>query len=228
MPPESSTLRDTSAAATSDLAASWHRAWHAVGTEPAALSSPASTALRDELVACCAEPHRGYHTLQHLRECIAGLDDVLALAGRPGEVEIALWFHDAVYDVQAHDNEARSAEWAKQAMLGAGASTEAARRVHALVMATRHDALPSSADARLVVDIDLSILGADARRFDEYEDQVRREYAWVADDVFRARRREVLQRLLGRRTLYGTTHFRDRLEQRARENLQRSLRQLES
>ena len=113
-------------------------------------------------------------------------------------------------------------------MLGAGASTEAAHRVHALVMATRHSVVPASADARLVVDIDLSILGADTGRFDEYEEQVRREYAWVADAVFRARRREVLQRLLDRRSLYGTSHFRDRLEQRARQNLQRSLRQLDS
>ena len=211
----------------SDLADSWRRAWHAVGTEPGESSSPASAALRDELVVCYAETHRSYHTLQHLRECIAGLDGVLALAGWPGEVEVALWFHDAVYDVKAHDNEARSADWAKQAMLGAGAPADAARRVHALVMATRHDAVPESADARLVVDIDLSILGADTGRFDDYEDQVRREYAWVADDVFRARRREVLQRLLDRPALYGTSHFRDRLEQRARKNMQRSLHRLD-
>jgi predicted metal-dependent HD superfamily phosphohydrolase len=212
----------------SDLAASWQRAWHALGAEPGGPTSAASAALRDELVACYAEPHRSYHTLQHLRECVAGVEEVLALAGRPGEVELALWFHDAVYDVKAHDNEARSAAWAKEAVLGAGAPAEAARRVHALVMATRHDAIPASADGRLVVDVDLSILGADAGRFDEYETQVRREYAWVADDQFRARRREVLQRLLARPSIYGTAQIRDRLEQRARANLRRSLLQLES
>ena len=213
--------------AMSDLAASWQRAWHAIGSESAAMSPPASAALRDELVACYAEPHRSYHTLQHLRECIAGLDDVLSLAAWPGEVELALWFHDAIYDVRAHDNEERSADWARAAILGAGAPADVARRVHALVMATRHDALPATPDGRLVVDIDLSILGADAARFAEYEVQVRREYAWVADEVFRVRRRAVLQRLLERPSIYGTARFRGRMEQRARDNLQRSLHQLD-
>jgi predicted metal-dependent HD superfamily phosphohydrolase len=211
----------------SDLADSWRRAWTALVAEAGEPPARPSTALRDELLARYGEPHRSYHTLQHLGECIAALDEVVALAEHPGEVELALWFHDAVYDVKARDNEARSAAWAKQALHEAGASAQAARRVHALVMATRHDAPAASADACLVVDVDLSILGADAARFDEYEAQVRREYAWVADDVFRARRRDLLRRLLQRPSIYGTPHFRDRLEHPARENLQRSLGQLD-
>ena len=209
----------------SDLAASWRRACAALDVVPA--DSPALTTLRDELVARYAEPHRRYHTLQHLGECIAAFDPVVALAAHPGEVEATLWFHDAVYDVKAHDNEVRSAAWAERALLDAGVPIEPARRVHALVLATRHDALPTSADAWLVVDIDLSILGAEPARFDEYEHQIRQEYAWVANDVFRMKRRELLLHFLNCPFLYGTAYFRGRLEHRARENLRRSVEQLE-
>ena len=209
-----------------DLAASWQRVCTALGIGRAEPTAPTQPALRDELIACYAEPQRRYHTLQHLGECIAAFDPVVALAAHPGEVEAALWFHDAVYYVHAHDNEARSAAWAEGVLVDAGVAIEAARRVHALVMATRHDALPASADARLVVDIDLGILGAAPARFDEYEVQVREEYAWVADDVFRERRRALLLRLLARPSLYGTEHFRDRLEQPARDNLRRSVDRL--
>src|SRR6185295_1221583 len=114
-----------------------------------------------------------------------------------GEVEIALWFHDAVYDVHRHDNERRSADWARDALAGAGVAATAIARVEALVMATRHaTTTPGSADEELLVDIDLAILGADAARFAEYAAQIRREYAHVADAEFRAGRSAVLAAFL--------------------------------
>ena len=98
--------------------------------------------------------------------------------------------------------------------------------MHALIMATCHAALPDSDDARLLVDIDLSILGADPERFDEYEVQVRQEYSWVPGVLFRRKRREILQGFLARPRLYETDWFEQRLEAQARSNLQRSVRRL--
>ena len=96
-----------------------------------------------------------------------------------------------------------------------------AQRVHDLVMATRHTAVPSGQDDRLLVDIDLSILGAERARFDEYEQQIRREYAYVPGFLFRRKRREILTGFLDRPAIYSTPHFHDRLEARARDNLRR-------
>jgi predicted metal-dependent HD superfamily phosphohydrolase len=125
--------------------------------------------------------------------------------------------------VHAHDNEARSADWARQALRAAGANEAAAERVHALVMATRHDAVPEGRDAELLIDIDLSILGAERARFDEYERQVGAEYAFVPDDVRLPRRRAILQRFLDRQAIYATPRMHAQLEARARVNLQRSI-----
>jgi len=199
------------------LLANWNAAWRGVGV------APADSALCIELQRRYSEPQRHYHTLQHLGECLAWFEREQSMADHPGEVAIALWFHDAIYDVHAHDNEARSAEWARSAMLAAGAQAEAAERVHALVMATRHDAVPEGRDAELLVDIDLSILGAEQERFDEYERQVHAEYAFVPDEVRLPRRRAILQRFLAREAIYATPRMHALLEARARANLARSI-----
>jgi predicted metal-dependent HD superfamily phosphohydrolase len=195
------------------LHASWAGCWQELGA-----GQPAP-ALLDELLARWSEAHRAYHTLQHLGECLDGLARERGHARRPAEVALALWFHDAIYDVQAHDNEARSADWAARALLGAGAAAEVAHRVHALVMATRHEGRPDDADARLLVDIDLAILGATPARFAEYERQIRIEYAHVAPAVFEPRRRAILERFLARDPIYATPSMRARHEAAARRNL---------
>lgn len=158
----------------------------------------AQAALQAQLLAAYAEPHRAFHTHQHLAECLDWLAEYAALAERPEEVEVALWFHDAVYDVHRHDNEAVSANWARTALLDAGAARDVAGRVEALVLATRHSIAPATSDEQLLVDIDLAILAAPPSRFAEYEAQIRREYAHVPTALFATRRGAVLRGFLDR------------------------------
>jgi hypothetical protein len=143
-------------------------------------------------------------------------------------VRLALWFHDAVHDTRAKDNEERSAELARAALRGAGVPREMVERVRRLVLATRHELPAEGADASLVVDVDLAILGAAPRRFAEYERQVRREYGWVPSADYRAARLRILRSILDRPAVYATAHFRDTLEERARANLARSVRRLDA
>jgi len=202
------------------LIRSWARAWNGLAAPGDGL------ALRDRLIAAWSEPQRRYHTLRHLGDCLALLEQALDQAEHPAEVEMALWFHDAIYELKAKDNEARSAAWAEQALSAAAVASDIRGRVSDLIMATCHDVLPVTADAKLLVDIDLSILGADAERFDEYEVQVRQEYAWVPAPLFRRKRREILMEFLARPHIYGTNWFRERFEATARANLQRSVTRL--
>lgn len=197
---------------------SWRRAWGALGAHTI------NGGLMNELVAAYSQRHRHYHTLQHLRECLAHCEAAAALALHPAEVELALWFHDAVHDPQRQDNEERSAEWAWRSILAAGCEPAVAQRVQALVLATKsHDADAADADTRLLLDIDLAILGSAPARYAEYERQVRAEYAHVADDDFRAGRSRVLSGFLARPRIYQTAVFHDALEHRARENLAQAL-----
>lgn len=200
-----------------DLNASWLRAWRGVG------ASGDGAAVFNTLVARYGEPHRRYHTLQHLAECLAAFDQARHLAAHAAEVEMALWFHDAVYDVRRSDNEEQSAQWAESALQAAGVPAPVAARVSSLVLATRHSAEPVSPDERVLVDVDLGILGSGEARFAEYERQIREEYAFVPALLFRRKRKAILQTFLQRPRIYSTPHFFAALEQAARRNLKRAI-----
>jgi predicted metal-dependent HD superfamily phosphohydrolase len=202
---------------TFELRASWDRAWKGIG------AGTDGDETYDALVARYGETHRKYHTLQHLRECLGLFESVAGLASRAAEVELALWFHDAIYEVKRADNEERSAEWAKEAVARRGASGDVALRIHSLVMVTRHTGVPTRADEQLLVDIDLSILGANEQRFAEYERQIREEYSFVPGWLFKRKRRAILRSFLDRPRIYGTQHFHDALDAAARANLRRAI-----
>ncbi|TGV76418.1 hypothetical protein EN801_037870, partial [Mesorhizobium sp. M00.F.Ca.ET.158.01.1.1] len=135
----------------------------------------------------------------------------------PEAVEAAIWFHDAIYDSRAKDNEAQSAALAEQKLAG---RTDAGRlsRVSAMILATATHQLPlfddaaATRDASLFLDMDLSILGADAVAFDAYERAVRREYGWVEEPMWRAGRGAVLKTFLARPHIFHTQEFQQRFE----------------
>lgn len=199
---------------------SWTRCWAGLGAQGDGRT------LMQRLISAYAEPQRKYHGIQHLSECLQLLEQHLDLAREPAEIEIALWFHDAIYDVKTKDNEARSAAWSATELLRAGVARERVERISQHILATRHATLPQGQDQALLVDIDLSILAAPRARFAEYEAQIREEYRWVPGFIFRRKRRGLLAELLARDPLYNTPRLRAALEDQARENLAFSLRQL--
>lgn len=174
-----------------------------------------------------AETHRHYHTAAHIDACLREFDSVRSLARSGSEVEAALWFHDVIYDTRASDNEQQSAELASRFLASSGVSPSICARVHSHILATAHKGKPVDDDARLVVDIDLSILGQDEQVYDLFERSVREEYKWVPWFLYRRKRIEILRSFLDRESIYGTERFQQRYESAARSNLERAIRALE-
>lgn len=197
----------------------WRHSWQLLGVEG---TVPELTAV----LAAWGEPQRHYHDPRHLQECLDRWAQWQDQAERPGEVALALWYHDAVYGPQDKDNELRSAAWAARAMTSAGLPSEAVDRVHRLIMATCHDGETTFPDAALVVDIDLAILGASPERFEAYDTDVRKEYAWVPGFLYRRKRRAVLQSFLDRPRIYTTELAHRELDAAARRNLAAALSRL--
>jgi len=164
-------------------------------------------------------PERYYHTLAHIGFCLQALDGVWDECEHPEEIEVALWFHDAVYDPQAQDNEARSAAWAGDVLRESEINPDAIARVENLILATAHKDPPTSPDQAWIIDIDLAILGQPETLFAEYDAAIRREYAWVGDEAYRVGRTAVLDRFLARPTIYRTSIFQQQYEAQARKNL---------
>ena len=172
------------------------------------------------------EPHRHYHNLHHVAECLREWQAVRPSCRDADAVLAAVLFHDCVYDPTRHDNEERSAEFASRELRALGYPQSFLDTASGLILATRHAAVPADPDGQTLVDIDLAILGKPREEFDAYERAIRLEYAHVPDDAFRAGRARILQGILARPSVYSTPHFRERYEQTARANLLRSLERL--
>ena len=185
-----------------------------------------NTVMFERITKAYAEPHRHYHTAAHIDACLREVDSVHSLARSGSEVEAALWFHDVIYNVRASDNELRSAEMASQFLTSAGVSSSICARVYSHILATAHKGNPIDDDARLVVDIDLSILGQAEQIYDLFERSVREEYKWVPWFLYRRKRIEILRSFLDRESIYGTEWFQQRYESAAQSNLERAIRKL--
>jgi len=182
-------------------------------------------ALFDELLARYTEAQRRYHTIEHIDSCLGWLDWYRGLAQHPERVELALWFHDAIYDPRANDNERQSAALARSHLEELGAPPAVVHDVEAHVLATeRHQS--EEPDATLLLDLDLSVLGARAPNYARFEQQIREEYGHVPEVEFAKGRIVVLRGFLGRPEIYRTPALREELETRARANLERRVVEL--
>jgi predicted metal-dependent HD superfamily phosphohydrolase len=177
--------------------------------------------LRDELLAAWDRP--GYHDLLHLTEVLDRLDRLVedGAAFDPTSVALAAWFHDAVYDGVADDEE-RSAQWAERVLPPAYAA-EVARLVR---MTAHHRPADDDAAGGALSDADLAILAAPRERYDTYAAGVRADFAEVTDADFRAGRRAVLQDLAARPHLFHSARARELWETAARANLEREISEL--
>jgi predicted metal-dependent HD superfamily phosphohydrolase len=195
----------------------WCELWRELGAQEDGLRHFHS------LTAHYSEEHRAYHNLRHIEECLGELDTALNDATDRLAVELALWFHDVIYDPHQSDNEEKSAALMLKVCAGAGIAEKTITAAHDLIMATKTHLGSGHPDIPLLIDIDLSILGKNSERFDEYERQIRQEYSWVPAELYSAKRAEILEGFLRRSTIYSHTHFQKKYEEQARNNLGASI-----
>ncbi|WP_322760598.1 hypothetical protein [Frankia sp. Cr2] len=183
------------------------------------------------------EPGRYYHTFRHISETLTALRPLVAAdrawdqpTGHAGAMSavaagrLAIFFHDAVYDTCAGDNEARSGDLAVGTLTALGCRWSVVRDVDRLVRATRTH-VSTEPDEAMVNDADLRVLARPAPAYDVYVRRVRREYGWASSEQWVAGRAAVLRALLDRR-VYATPWAYHHWESAARANLRRELADL--
>ena len=177
-----------------------------------------------------AEPGRRYHTRRHIEDCLEKLSAWPGLTSDERRVLTwAIWWHDAIYDARAPDNEARSAELAREDLPALGATPAEVDEVVRLILLTAgHAVAVGDRLGAVLVSIDLSILAAAPAGYDAYVAGVREEYAHVPEDAWQRGRGAVLQRFLDTPTLFPDPAFRAAHEPRARDNLRRELSALQA
>jgi predicted metal-dependent HD superfamily phosphohydrolase len=181
-----------------------------------------------DLLARYGEPHRRYHTAEHLAFMLGVIDQLADLAADADAVRYAAWFHDAVYIVGA-ENEELSARLAGQVLTEAGRPAALVAEVARLVRLTSaHDPRPEDRNGSVLCDADLAVLGGSPEQYRRYREQVRDEYRQVPDDRYAAGRAAILRGLLDQPRLYRTAAAHGRYERAARINLAAEIASLES
>lgn len=175
----------------------------------------------DKLTTEYASAARCYHNLSHIHSLLNLYDACEHDPARADAIRCAIWFHDGVYDTRRKDNEERSADWAAQFLQNIKAPDELIAGVRRLILATkRHEPDALDEEWRIFLDLDLAILGSEAKVYQRYAAAIRREYAWVPSFLYRRERRKILANFLDRKTIYVTATIFRQYEQQARCNLQ--------
>ena len=169
-----------------------------------------------------SEVQRHYHSIQHIVECLEHFHQIKTYLDDTLSVELAIWFHDVIYNPQAHDNEQQSADY-MQRMLENVLGAEQIAKIYVWILATQVHAPTADTDLAYLLDIDLAILASDPMRFAEYECQIQQEYAWVEPSLYVQKRQQVLRHFLETQPLYQTPFFQKRYERLAKQNLAQAL-----
>jgi len=186
-----------------------------------------------------ADPKRAYHDIQHIIEGLEAIDELVGSdilrPQLPTLLELAWWYHDAVYETKPHEptNEEASAELCLRDCreLRMSLTNEFGNYVRRLILSTSHS-IPVNdyLDQQIIVDIDLLRLAAPPERFDFFCQAIANEYSEEYSDYtaeqYRQGRIQFLQGMLARPRIYRTDYFRDKYEVQARINLRDAIERL--
>lgn len=171
-------------------------------------------------------PIREYHNLNHIEEMLRDFRNVKNLLEDKKSLEMAIWFHDAIYDSTQNDNEEKSAELSFQTGQKLQIDSIINAKAYALILATKKHYPTPNPDSKYLIDIDFGILGKHEKRFKEYEQQIREEYKQYPDEIYNPERKRILQSFLDRKNLYHAQYFKNKYEKQARSNLKNLISQL--
>lgn len=174
---------------------------------------------------CC--PGIFYHNLAHIQQVLQIIDGMRSHAQNPVALEFAAWFHDVIYNPKANDNEEKSAEYAAKILQNLEIPAKIIYTVNKLILTTKnHQASEQDIDSQILLDADLSILGASEADYGVYAQAIRQEYSWLSESEYRLGRKKVLQKFLERERIYLTQPMFAALEIKARQNIQAEIRSL--
>ncbi|MUG95747.1 HD domain-containing protein [Scytonema sp. UIC 10036] len=180
-----------------------------------------------QIVTAYSSPKRYYHTLEHIEYILNIIESLQDKTQNLEVVQLAAWFHDLVYDTQAHDNEERSAKYASHLLASLRLSSRIIATVSRLILSTKfHQAAPNDIDCQVLLDADLAILGSPPVEYGNYAVAIRQEYAWVPQAEYLAGRKQVLQQFLQRDRIYYTPFMFQAFELSARSNILQEIQQI--
>ena len=182
--------------------------------------------LWSELNSNYSKSNRHYHNLDHLDNVI---EQLLPIRNKIENWQILIFsvaYHDIIYNSLKKDNEEKSAALADERLTQLNFPSPLKEKCKQQIIATKHHQFNEDADTNYFTDADLSILGADSDAYTTYTKQIRKEYVYFPDLLYKPGRRKVLEHFLEMKNIFKTKYFQDKFEARAKINISRELKTL--
>ncbi len=178
-----------------------------------------SAIIHQQLMDSYNEPQRYYHTLDHIEHCLSLFDKISSKLQSPHALELAIWFHDVVYQPGATNNEQLSADQFMQTTKNRF-DDSLRNTVYQHIMATLHlHSEMTHADTKYMVDIDLSSFGLPWPEFIHDSENLRREMAHLSNADYCRKQSAFQQALMDRPRFFRSDYFYQNYESQARQNL---------
>ena len=184
--------------------------------------------LWEDIVNHYSNKNRYYHNLDHIQNMLSQAEDFKSHIEDFDVLVFAIWYHDIIYKSTKKDNEVKSALFAKKALKSLDFDEKKLKNIENLIISTKKHQiiLDENDDNAYLLDFDLSILGTDWESYQNYTQQIRKEYKIYPDFMYKPGRKKGLQYFLERETLYFTEVYQDKFETQARENISNELKLL--
>lgn len=166
---------------------------------------------------------RHYHTLKHLENLFAQLNEVKGELRDLETILFTLYYHDIIYDPLRSDNEEKSAGLAEKRMKQISVSDSKIKHCKAQILATKTHIESADNDTNYFLDADLSALGQPWETYSEYFKNVRKEYSVFPDVVYIPGRKKVLNHFLAMDRIFKTEFFFRKFESQAKQNLRKEI-----
>jgi predicted metal-dependent HD superfamily phosphohydrolase len=201
-------------------------AWDSLA-ERLGLQAESSKQIYSTLLAAYSAPERHYHTLDHISRMLSEFQEYRKMAADADWLDLAIWFHDSVYDFGASDNEEKSADLAEKLLKEEGLPELALSRIHDYVMATKHDTPPEGFGSELIADLDLAVLAVPYDQFLEYRNNIWQEYQGRSlPEKFRLGTIKFYESMLAKPSIFHTDIMREKYEAKARSNIEMALSEM--
>jgi predicted metal-dependent HD superfamily phosphohydrolase len=174
-----------------------------------------------------SEKQRFYHNLSHIGALLQKAEDLKDNFADYESVRLAIWFHDAIYEPKSLANEIESAQLAAAKLTELNLPETTIKKVEKMILATqKHDASGMEKDGKLFLDLDLAILGTKPEIYKKYSKAIRQEYSFAPENLYRDKRRMILESFLQREFIYYTGEIRALFEEPARSNIENEIKEL--
>ena len=183
--------------------------------------------LWNEIVNCYSGQNRQYHNLSHIAYLYTLLDEYIDEILNPAVIGLAILYHNVVYDAYSSDNEDQSAAFAEAHLRRLNVNHGIINNTKTFIKATKDRKMLAGVslqnDLSFFLDFDMAILGVDDEVYKLYSKKIRQEYSIYPDPVYKEGRKLALQRVLALENIFLTSEFREVMEQKARQNINREL-----